>query len=120
MILISRSENTTHSIFSAANFFRRKMIVMTNMKCIIPPACEPTVPLLGPYQIAGYAEKIGYKMEIYNFNNFFLQEIVNEHMSEDNILIDDELDKIEVLSYKKFLNSFEKIKNFEDLIKNDI
>ncbi|MBO5144312.1 MAG: radical SAM protein [Lachnospiraceae bacterium] len=86
-----------------------------NMKYIIPPACEPTVPLLGPYQIAGYAEKIGYKMDIYNFNNFFLQEIIDNHMSEENIIIENELDKIEVLSYRKFLGSFEKIKDYSDL-----
>lgn len=88
---------------------------MTDMKYIIPPACEPTVPLLGPYQIAGYAEKIGYKMDIYNFNNFFLQEIVDNHLSEKNIVIESELDKLEILSYKKFLESFEGIKDYNDL-----
>ena len=30
------------------------------MKYIIPPLCDPTVPLLGPYQMAGFAESIGY------------------------------------------------------------
>ena len=88
---------------------------MTDMKYIIPPACEPTVPLLGPYQIAGYAEKIGYKMDIYNFNNYFLQEIVDNHMSENNLVIESELDKLEISSYKKFLESFNNIKNYNDL-----
>ena len=93
------------------------MTTKANMKYIIPPACEPTVPLLGPYQIAGYAHNIGYKMEIYNFNNLFLQEIVDNHLSEHNIVVENELDKIEVLSYMKFLGSFEKINNYGDLKK---
>ena len=91
------------------------MTSKANMKYIIPPACEPTVPLLGPYQIAGYAEKIGYKMEIYNFNNLLLQEIVDNHLSEYSAVVENELDKVEVLSYMKFLGSFEKINNYRDL-----
>lgn len=88
---------------------------MVNMKYIIPPACEPTVPLLGPYQIAGYAEKIGYKIEIYNFNNFFLKEIIDNHFTDENLVIESELDRVEILSYKKFLSSFDRINNYEDL-----
>ena len=91
------------------------MTTKANMKYIILPACEPTVPLLGPYQIAGYAEKIGYKMEIYNFNNLLLQEIVDNHLSEYSAVVENELDKVEVLSYMKFLGSFEKINNYRDL-----
>ena len=92
------------------------MKITVNMKYIIPPACEPTVPLLGPYQIAGYAEKIGYKIEIFNFNNYFLKEIINNHLLLSNYIIENKLDEIEVLSYMKFIDSFKKIKCYRDLI----
>lgn len=98
--------------FSTTIFLGEKMI---NMKYIIPPACEPTVPLLGPYQIAGYAKQIGYEMEIYNFNNYFLQEIVDNSMSNSNLIVDSEMDQIEILSYKRFLHSFDAVRNYNDL-----
>jgi len=88
------------------------------MKYIIPPACEPTVPLLGPYQIAGYAKKIGYNIDIYNFNNSFLNEIINNQVCEDDIINNSEIDYIEYLSYKKYLSTYVEINSFEDLKKN--
>lgn len=93
------------------------MEMRASMKFIIPPSCEPTVPLLGPYQMNGYANKIGYTMDIYNFNNLFLREIVDNHLSKRNIIIENELDEIEVCSYLHFLKTFKHINNYNDLKK---
>ena len=85
------------------------------MKYIIPPACEPTVPLLGPYQIEGYAKKIGYDMEIYDFNNLFFHEIINNKCYQISITGSTNIDILEIKAYEKFINSFDCINSFSDL-----
>lgn len=47
------------------------------MKLIIPPLCEPTVPLLGPYQLSGFAKKIKFKLNILDWNVKFVKHMVN-------------------------------------------
>ena len=43
---------------------------------IIPPLFEPTVPLLGPIQLEGYAKSIGYNFVVHDLNNMFVQYMV--------------------------------------------
>lgn len=50
---------------------------MHDIILINPPLCEPTVPLLGPYQLAGYAKKISLDMKVIDFNNEFIKHIIN-------------------------------------------
>lgn len=84
-----------------------------DMIYIIPPACDPSMPLLGPYQMAGYAKSIDYNIEINDFNNKFLQEIVNNKIVDYNS--NNNLDLLEQKSYINFLNSFSNINSYNDL-----
>ena len=47
------------------------------MKLIIPPLSEPTVPLLGPYQLSGFAKKIKFKLNVLDWNVKFVKHMVN-------------------------------------------
>ena len=85
-----------------------------DMMYIIPPACDPSIPLLGPYQMAGYAKSIDYNIEINDFNNKFLQYIINNKIILNNNSYND-LDILEQKSYINFLNSFSNINSYDDL-----
>lgn len=87
---------------------------IVNMKYIVPPEYEPTVPLLGPYQIAGYADNIGYNIEIFNFNNYFINHIINEGIkvkSQENT----ESEDLEYLAYIKHLSMYTDIESYDVL-----
>lgn len=87
------------------------------MNYIIPPTCEPTVPLLGPYQMAGYAESIGYEIHIYDYNNEFVKYIINNAQSVEYKEKKEEIiDILEWKACKKFIDSFEDIKSYSDLL----
>jgi len=89
------------------------------MVYIVPPLFEPTVPLLGPIQLAGYAKSIGYDFVVHDLNNMFVQYIVDYAIaSEDkcgeankSVLIDG----IELESCKRYIDSFIEIKSYQDL-----
>ena len=53
----------------------------TTMKIIIPPLCEPTVPLLGSYQLAGFAKSINFDLQILDWNIKFVKHMVNENFT---------------------------------------
>jgi hypothetical protein len=92
---------------------------MRGMNLIIPPICEPTVPLLGTYQLAGFAEQCGYPLKVCDYNNIFVKSIINyasslckshSPSSIDNFL------KLEQESVIKYLNLYPEISNYENLI----
>lgn len=47
------------------------------MTLIIPPLCEPTVPLLGPYQMAGFARNVNFQFQVLDWNIKFVKHIIN-------------------------------------------
>ena len=90
------------------------------MVYIIPPLFEPTVPLLGPIQLEGYAKSIGYDFVVHDLNNMFVQNIVNLAITtEDKYCEPDKLallDIVELKSCKKYIDSFIEIKSYQDLV----
>ena len=50
---------------------------MRGMAIVIPPTCDVTVPLLGAYQLAGFADSCGYPVVVYDLNIVFCKSIVN-------------------------------------------
>lgn len=54
---------------------------MHGMLLIVPPTCDLTVPLLGVYQMAGYADYCGFPLSVCDFNVEFCKEIVSYSMS---------------------------------------
>lgn len=90
------------------------------MVFIIPPLFEPTVPLLGPIQLEGYAKSIGYNFVVHDLNNMFVQYMVefaiaseDKHSQTSNPIL---LDRIELESCKKFIDSFKEINSYQDLV----
>lgn len=87
------------------------------MNYIIPPTCEPTVPLLGPFQIAGYAESIEYEFHVFDYNNEFVKYIIKNAQSVENTEKKEEnIDVLEWKACKKFIDSFGDIKGYSDLL----
>ena len=90
------------------------------MNYFIPPTCEPTVPLLGPYQIAGYAESLNYEFNVCDYNNIFTQYIIEYAQKVQLNDVKDkmvtELDKMEWITCKKFIVSFHTISTYSDLL----
>jgi hypothetical protein len=96
---------------------------MANLKkgmgLFIPPLCDPTVPLLGPYQMAGYAEKASYPFQVYDFNIAFLEHIIN--YAESSVLsefygYDTNLDTIEHAACIKFIRSSGEVFSYQKLL----
>jgi len=87
------------------------------MCLFIPPLCDPSVPLLGPYQMAGYAKKINYPFQIYDCNIAFLRHIVDnaKTMTLDGLSINNDLDSIEHMACLKFIKSFEVVFSYSEL-----
>ena len=54
---------------------------MHGMLLIVPPTCDLTVPLLGVYQMAGYADYCGFPLSVCDFNVEFCKEIVSYSVS---------------------------------------
>ncbi|MHB9296065.1 hypothetical protein PilKf_01819 [Pillotina sp. SPG140] len=89
---------------------------MRGMNLIIPPICDLTVPLLGAYQLAGYAEIHGYPLLVHDFNIKFCEAIV-DYSTELAKKADYAKEKcIETKSIIKFLSTFADIKNYNSLL----
>ena len=84
------------------------------MTYIIPPLSDPTVPLLGPYQMAGYAKSVQYPFFVYDFNISFFKEVINKSysLSFSNI---HSLDDMENECCKAFIASFKNNSNYDSL-----
>jgi len=87
------------------------------MCLFIPPLCDPTVPLLGPYQMAGYAKKINYPFQINDCNIAFLRHIVDnaKTITSDELPNNTDLDSIEYTACLKFIKSFETVFSYSEL-----
>ena len=78
---------------------------MPSMLLINPPLCEPTVPLLGPYQLAGFARKNNIDFKVLDCNIKLLEYMVNTSCDPiDNIKADD-FKKFEIETCQKFIKS---------------
>jgi hypothetical protein len=89
------------------------------MYLFIPPLCDPTVPLLGPYQMAAYAKEINYPFQVYDFNIVFVEYIVDH--ARDLALkgshdYDSNLDSIEYAACLKFIQTFDTVFSYQELL----
>ncbi|MDR0908241.1 MAG: cobalamin B12-binding domain-containing protein, partial [Spirochaetaceae bacterium] len=85
---------------------------------LIPPLCDITVPLLGPYQMAGFADSIGYSFEIHDLNIAFAKHIVKEAprdaVQEKTPL--NGLDSIEEQAVARFIAQCQNFKSYDDVL----
>ena len=89
------------------------------MCLFIPPLCDPTVPLLGPYQMAAYAKEINYPFQVYDFNIVFVEYIVNyarDLTLKENRDYDSNLDAIEYAACLKFTETFNAVFSYQELL----
>jgi hypothetical protein len=89
------------------------------MNLIIPPLCDPTVPLLGPFQIAGYAKTNGYPFFVYDYNILFFRHIIEYAQSicqKSSRSCDNTLDSLEYEACVKFIASFGTILSYRDVL----
>jgi radical SAM superfamily enzyme YgiQ (UPF0313 family) len=93
------------------------MYDMRGMNLIIPPICDLTVPLLGAYQLSGYAEACGYPLIVHDFNIRFCDKIINYSIALAKTTACTESNDIQMKSIIKFLNSFAEIKNYNSFIR---
>jgi hypothetical protein len=89
------------------------------MGLFIPPLCDPTVPLLGPYQMAAYAKKIDHPFWVHDFNIAFLEHIINYAR---NLALsgkcdyDSNLDSIEYAACLKFIQMSKTVFSYQGLL----
>lgn len=87
---------------------------MNGMTLIIPPLFEPSMPLLGPYQMAGYAKAENIDLDVIDYNAEFVRHIIDSAKEDLFVAYEDEQRLFEVNACKQFLSTFE-INNFDDL-----
>ena len=88
---------------------------MPDMILLNPPLCEPTVPLLGPYQLAGYAKRNSLDLKVIDFNIEFVKHIIATAKLPIKEHIDDPKKKFEIDTCRSFLNSND-ISTYEDVL----
>lgn len=83
---------------------------------IIPPLCEPTVPLLGPFQMAGFAKRHDFGLDVLDLNAAFVRTIVDSAKAPfEAESVKPEL-LLEMEACRRFLDSYE-INQYSDLIR---
>lgn len=91
------------------------------MNLIIPPTCDLTVPLLGAYQMAGYAESIGMPFVVSDFNIAFCRMIVDYSVKRSKTYADIKYiydEQIDECAISAFMSQFNNIVNYETLLSN--
>ena len=94
--------------------------MLNGMSYIIPPQCDTTVPLLGPFQLKGFADEISYSFKVHDLNISFLEMVVNKALLDchEEIFISD-YDSLEISCCKKYIrkscDQF-RIKSYIDLL----
>jgi len=92
---------------------------MRGMYLIIPPTCDLTVPFLGVYQLAGYADSRGLPLAVCDLNIEFCKAIISYSVNRSIALSDDEClteEKIDECAIAKFLAQYPKIVNYKSLL----
>ena len=91
---------------------------MHGMLLIVPPTCDLTVPLLGAYQMAGYADYSGFPLSVCDFNIEFCKEIVRYSVNHAKFLENVETpteEQLEELAIAAFLNQYPQITGYDSL-----
>ena len=90
------------------------------MHLFIPPNFDPTVPLLGPIQLAGFASSINYVLYLHDLNNTFVKYIIDSAVIEayesGEVIENDCFNKSEVEACKKFIRLRQDITSYSELI----
>lgn len=86
------------------------------MTFLVPPLCDPTVPLLGPYQMAGYAESERYPFEVIDYNVEFVKHIVDFASNYNKKTEFIKLDDLEMTCCKLYLDDSTEIDGYQSLI----
>ena len=91
---------------------------MQGMLLIIPPTCDLTVPLLGVYQIAGYARSCNFPISVFDSNIEFCRKIVdyavNRAKSFQYNTVSDK--NIEEATIAAFLSGYPEIYSYDSLL----
>lgn len=88
---------------------------------IVPPTCDLTVPLLGVYQMAGYAMQCGFPFAVYDINLEFCKSIVDYAVNrvrqyrEINDLNESELEECSIFA---FISQFPQITDYDSLLRS--
>ena len=91
---------------------------MRGMNLIVPPTCDLTVPLLGVYQLAGFADNCGFPLVVSDYNIEFCKAIVSYAIARANSLdstggiTEGQLDEYAATSY---LAQYTDINGYESL-----
>lgn len=90
------------------------------MHLFIPPNFDPTVPLLGPIQMAGFASSVNYEFYLCDFNNMFVKYVVENAIIEvcnnEALPNNADLSKLEVEACRKFIRLRRDITSYNELI----
>lgn len=92
---------------------------MHGMLLIVPPTCDLTVPLLGVYQMAGYADYCGFPLSVCDFNVEFCKEIVSYSVSRARFFQNVEAsteEQLEELAIAVFLAQYPQITGYDSLL----
>ncbi len=90
------------------------------MHLFIPPNFDPTVPLLGPIQLAGFASSVNYEFYLQDFNNRLVRYIIDNAVmiARQNASLPNSvnLNELEVEACKKFIRLRKDITGYSELI----
>lgn len=87
---------------------------MRGMSLIIPPVCDVTVPLLGAYQLAGFADRVGFPFAVHDCNIIFCELVVTYSLSQAKSNLSQ--CNLESKTLACFLNMFPEISTFKEFI----
>lgn len=92
---------------------------MHGMSLIVPPTCDLTVPLLGVYQMAGYADSCGFPLSVCDFNIALCKVIVRYATNRANSLQNVESlaeERLEEYAIASYLAQYPQISGYDGLL----
>jgi len=92
---------------------------MRGMYLIVPPTCDLTVPLLGVYQLAGYAKSRGLPFAVGDFNIELCKVIISYSTNRARSLCGEECqikERLDEYAIAKFLMQYPEIVNYESIL----
>lgn len=91
---------------------------MEGMLLIVPPTCDLTVPLLGVFQMAGYADSSGYPILIHDLNIEFCKVIVSYAINRARYLQNNTSNETQLseLAMATYVNQYQDIKDYLTLL----
>ena len=91
---------------------------MQGMLLIVPPVCDLTVPLLGVYQIAGYAKSSNFPLSVFDSNIEFCRKIVDYAVNRAKSFQDKTVSEhnIEEATIAAFLSGSPEIYSYDSLL----